>query len=259
MDMFASTPALRAPRDIWSPAISSLVDLRPTYPSPSFYASARSSAPSTPFRSRSDAGGSPSAPEKVEQPSQSEYPSPPDPQAKAATHPNLQLHLHVTWQSNLRLTLTTSLLINYPSPMFMSLPIKLSVTGLLFNGELVVAYEGERRRIHLCIVDELDPYSPLASDRPKRDTPSSSSTPPDPDDYAPGSAIGTSRTSKPLPIGQRLLPSIFIESEIGQADKHVLKNVTRVERFIQDVIRKTIEEELVFPNFHTVIIGEADS
>ena len=61
---------------------------------------------------------------------------------------------------------------------------------------------------------------------------------------------------KPLPIGQRLLPNIYIESEIGQADKHVLKNVTRVERFIQDVIRKSIVEELVFPNFHTLILGD---
>ncbi|EMD38141.1 hypothetical protein CERSUDRAFT_32712, partial [Gelatoporia subvermispora B] len=217
IDMFSSTPALRAPGDIWSPAFTSL-------------------------DTQSD--------------SSSLSPSPPAAQANAAAHPNLQLHLHITWHSNMRLTLTTSLLINYPSPMFMSLPIKLSVTGLLFNGEVVVAYEGERRRIHLCIVDELDPYSPLAGDRPKRDTPSSGSTPPDTDDYTPGSAAGTSRASKPLPIGQRLLPSIFIESEIGQADKHVLKNVTRVERFIQDVIRKTIEEELVFPNFHTVIIGE---
>ena len=65
-----------------------------------------------------------------------------------------------------------------------------------------------------------------------------------------------SRPAKPLPVGQRLLPSIFIESEIGKADNHVLRNVTRVERFIQDVIRKTIEDELVFPNFHTLILGE---
>ena len=62
--------------------------------------------------------------------------------------------------------------------------------------------------------------------------------------------------SKPPPIGQRLLPNIFIESEIGQADKHVLKNVTRVEKFIQDVIRKTVEEELVFPNFHTLVLPD---
>lgn len=134
--------------------------------------------------------------------------------------------------------------------MFMSLPIKLSVTGLVFNGELAVAYEGERRRIHVCILDDLDPYGP-AGDRPKRD--STHITPPEVDDEE-GHHHG--RPQKPLPVGQRLLPSIFIESEIGQADKHVLKNVTRVERFIQDVIRKTIEEELVFPNFHTLVMGD---
>ncbi|KAF9024377.1 hypothetical protein BDZ89DRAFT_1069193 [Hymenopellis radicata] len=155
-------------------------------------------------------------------------------------HPNLQLHFNISWHSDLRITLTTSLLINYPSPMFMSLPIKLSVTGLIFTGQVAVAYEGERRRVHLCILDEMDPYGPHP--HPKRD-----STPPDLDDPRP---------AKPPPVGQRLLPSIFIESEIGQADKHVLKNVTRVERFIQDVIRKTVEEELVFPNFHTLIMAD---
>ncbi|KAI0780525.1 hypothetical protein BD413DRAFT_682031 [Trametes elegans] len=208
MDPFHPTPFLRSPRDIWSPAITSLADLRPSYPSPSLYLSAMS-AP--------------------------------------APHPNLQLHLHITWHANLRLTLTTALLINYPSPMFMALPIKLSVTGLLFTGEVVVAYEGARRR---------------------RGTPSSGGTPTEVDDdvgVGPGTGLeggvgsGTgTRAGKPLPIGQRLLPTIDIESEIGQADKHVLKNVTRVERFIQDVIRKTVEEELVFPNFQTFILGDGD-
>ena len=171
--------------------------------------------------------------------------APPQPAAPAADeHPNLQLHLHVSWHSDLRLTLTTSLRINYPSPLFMSLPFKLSVTGLVFDGELAVAYEGGRR-VHLCVLDGLDPYGPSA----RRSAGSQGSTPPDPegDDDAQG--------AKPLPVGQRLLPEIFIESELGQADKHVLKNVTRVEKFIQDVIRKTIEEELVFPNFHTLVLG----
>ena len=160
----------------------------------------------------------------------------------ADEYPNLQLHLLVSWHSDLRLTLTTSLRINYPSPLFMSLPIKLSVTGLVFDGELAVAYEGGRR-VHLCVLDGLDPYGPSA----RRASGSQGSTPSDPEgDDAHG--------AKPLPVGQRLLPEIFIESELGQADKHVLKNVTRVEKFIQDVIRKTIEEELVFPNFHTLVL-----
>lgn len=205
-------------------------------------------------------------------PSASALPSsvPPEP-AGGSEQPDLQIHLHMTWPSNLRLTLTTSLRINYPSPMFMSLPIKLSVTGLLFTGEVAVAYEGSRRRVHLCILDDQDPYGPAVG-RPKRDKEGeagdgNSTNNPDGreageggmDDDGSGSGSrgsigGGQRRGKPLPIGQRLLPNIFIESELGQADKHVLKNVTRVERFIQDVIRKTVEEEFVFPNFHTLVL-----
>ena len=228
-------------------------------------------------------------------------------------YPNLQLHLHVNWQSNIRISIQTSLLINYPSPMFMSLPIRLSITGLVFNGELAIAYEGRKKRVHLCILDDLDPYGPAGSRRMSNSSLNSnapgvgvdqcnSSTPPEPDDsiITGGSKLGLgdlsssglgnatfpsaipnmnstpsttstsgggplgynptthTRPAKPgLPIGQRLLPSIFIESEIGQVDRHVLKNVTRVEKFIQDVVRKTVEEELVFPNFHTLVMGES--
>ena len=222
----------------------------------------RSPSPATPFtagffrRPSNDLSSQipqPSSRSLSEQHSLQEIPQQSSQQQSQDSHPNLQLHLHINWHSNLRITLTTSLLINYPSPMFMSLPIKLSVTGLVFTGELAVAYEGQRRRVHLCILDDLDPYGP-AGDRAKRD--SAGHTPPELlDDESPLSGVPP-RPSKPLPVGQRLLPSIFIESEIGQADKHVLKNVTRIERFIQDVIRKTLEEELVFPNFHTLLMDD---
>ncbi|KAH9484448.1 Mitochondrial distribution and morphology protein 12 [Psilocybe cubensis] len=273
-DLYSSIPALRSPistpsADMWN-STPNLSDFRhrpqplwqstPMYPNPNpvtpfpagpmrrssshEYEHVGTEAQSNIPLSSSDSLSDPFPPNLEEQPEKQE--PPPNP------YPNLQLHLHVNWHSNLRITLTTSLLINYPSPMFMSLPIKLSITGIVFNGELAVAYEGQRKRIHICILDDLDPYGP-AGDRPKRD--STISTPPELDDDSPPPST-PSRPSKPLPIGQRLLPSIYIESEIGQADKHVLKNVTRVERFIQDVIRKTVEEELVFPNFHTLVMGD---
>ncbi|KAL0945969.1 hypothetical protein HGRIS_012247 [Hohenbuehelia grisea] len=268
-----------APRDIWNAGMSlpSLADFRAPWPpsAPPIY---RSPTPATPFSplqrshhssqaeiTRNSSYNAPSHDANTD-PSSSQIPPKDPPNADAPPpklHPNLQVHLHVHWPSDLRITLTTSLLINYPSPMFMSLPIKLSVIGLVFDGELAVAYEGERRRVHVCILDELDPYGP-ACDRAKRDanplnrtssTQSAATNSPDVDDAH--SADTPPRPAKPLPIGQRLLPSIYIESEIGQADKHVLKNVTRVERFIQDVIRRTVEEELVFPNFHTLVMGDA--
>lgn len=269
-DMFASVPNLHGPRGAWSPALGGAYgDMRPMFPYASGYASPLMRPPLSAVTPRTSFGSifnarygadDPSPPVRdspVEIPSRA--PSPPaELPPPSNSQPNVQLHLHIGWHSNLRITFTTSLLINYPSPMFMSLPIKLSVTGLVFNGEVVVAYEGERRRVHLCVVDELDPYGPLSGDRQKRDTPSSTGTPAEQDDDIAGHAPAHAKPSKPLPIGQRLLPNIFIESEIGQADKHVLKNVTRVERFIQDVIRKTVEEELVFPNFHTLVLPEPE-
>ncbi|KAF8844542.1 hypothetical protein BDN67DRAFT_962915 [Paxillus ammoniavirescens] len=249
VDLFSSMSSLHpgSPRDIWSAgpmsmSMPTLGDFRsPPRPPPAFYRGPLTSPPDAFSVHGSASSAAPHYP-VTRDPSPSPDPLPPQQQSR----PDLQLHLHLNWHSNLRLTLTTSLLINYPSPSFMSLPIKLSVIGLVFNGEVAVAYEGSRGRIHVCILDELDPYGPAC--RRER---SQSSTPPDIDDDA-----GGKRERKPLPVGQRLLPSILIESEIGQTDKHLLKNVTRVERFIQDVIRKTIEEELVFPNFHTLVMGE---
>ncbi|KZT55515.1 hypothetical protein CALCODRAFT_437081 [Calocera cornea HHB12733] len=149
--------------------------------------------------------------------------------------PPLQLHFRLSYHSDLRLTMTTSLLINYPSPLFLSLPIKLHLTTLVLNAEFVVAYESVtgKRRLHFCLVDELE-----ASMR------SSSSV----------EHLSTIHTAeKPPSVGLRILPQIVIESEIGDADKHALKNVSRVERFIQDAIRTLVVDELVFPNFQTVV------
>lgn len=233
-DMFASTLALAPTRDMWNGAMSmpNLAGRSPFFAPPEQRSFAttppRASQPPSTHRTSSDASLDSLA-----------APSPPEPVSGTSSAPNLQLHLHINWHSNLRITLTTSLLINYPSPMFMSLPIKLSVTGLLFNGELAVAYEGDRRRVHLCILDGADPYGPAARRDSGSETPEEGSSPADEEPEA-----------RSRPIGQRLLPNIYIESELGQADKHVLKNVTRVERFIQDVIRKTVEDELVFPNYH---------
>ncbi|KAJ7087359.1 hypothetical protein B0H15DRAFT_781409 [Mycena belliarum] len=222
VDMFSSTPSLHTHPDIWNGGMSSLPSLGPAY----------SAWPNSPMY-RSPLAGPFSAP---------------------------LLHLNINWNADLRITLTTSLLINYPSPMFMSLPIKLSVTGLVFTGEVAIAYEGERRRVHLCILDDLDPYGPAAGgNRRKRDSVDSTPSDGEPDTLdSPMGGAYPRAASKPLPVGQRLLPSIYIESEIGQTDKHVLKNVTRVERFIQDVVRKTVEEELVFPNFHTLVMSEPE-
>ncbi|KAI1783641.1 mannosyl oligosaccharide glucosidase-domain-containing protein [Ganoderma leucocontextum] len=174
--MLHSAPFLRSPRDIWSPAFSNLADLRPSHPSPSLYLSAMSAVSNAPSRSISTSRTPPRLDRGVSQdelasqsPPSDPPPEPPAP--KPPQHPDLQLHLHIAWQSNLRL----------------------SVTGLFVNGEVVVA------------------YGPLGfgCDRPKRDTPSSG-TPVEAEDEVPP-----------------LLPTIYIESEIGQAAKTVQHRLVR--------------------------------
>ncbi|EAL18086.1 hypothetical protein CNBK1070 [Cryptococcus deneoformans B-3501A] len=155
-------------------------------------------------------------------------PSPPahpaglPPKASSSSIPSLQLHLRLSHASDLHLTLLTSLQVNYPSALFMALPLKLSITGFQLNADIVMAYSGEKNRVHLTIVD--DESNPAHKE------------------------------DKQIPLGQRLLSNLQIESEIGHADAHVLRNVGKVERFIVDVVRKTLVDELVFPNFHTVAL-----
>ncbi|CAO1620274.1 unnamed protein product [Parajaminaea phylloscopi] len=57
-----------------------------------------------------------------------------------------------------------------------------------------------------------------------------------------------------LTVGERLLPHITLESSVGQAEKHVLRNVGKVEKFLIELIRKAVEDELVWPNFYTLAL-----
>jgi distribution and morphology protein 12 len=130
--------------------------------------------------------------------------------------PSIQLHINLTHTSDLTLTLLTSLTVHYPASVFMSLPLKLSITGLQLAADIILAFDGEKNRVHLTILDEGD--------------------------------------EEGVPVGMRLLPEMRIDSEIGHSDAHVLRNVGKIERFIADVVRKTLVDELVFPNFHTIAL-----
>lgn len=136
--------------------------------------------------------------------------------------PSLQMHLSLVWPTTtFRLTVSTSLLINYPSPAFMSLPLTLSLTGFVMRAGLIVALEGEHQRAHVCLVEE--------------------------EQEREGEGEGKRNTA-----GLNILPSLTFESEVGEHEKHVLKNVGKVEKFVGEVIRKGLEDELVYPNYYTI-------
>ncbi|SPO23025.1 related to mitochondrial inheritance component mdm12 [Ustilago trichophora] len=137
--------------------------------------------------------------------------------------PSLQMRLSLVWPTTtFRLTVSTSLLINYPSPAFMSLPLTLSVTGFVMRSGLIVALEGEHQRAHVCLVEE--------EQEGEEDM----------------------NAGKRLSPGMNILPTVTFESEVGEHEKHVLKNVGKVEKFVAEVMRKGLEDELVYPNYYTI-------
>lgn len=168
-------------------------------------------------------------------PSPARAPAKPAPTSSSSI-PSLQLHLNLSHTSDLTLTLLTSLIVNYPSSVFMSLPLKLSITGLQLAADFVVAFDGDKKRVHITIVDDGGDSDHHHHHHHHNGTAS----------HLDGGAG--------VPIGQRLLPEMRIDSEIGHSDAHVLRNVGKVERFIADVVRKTLVDELVFPNFHTIAL-----
>lgn len=147
--------------------------------------------------------------------------------------PSVQVHLRVSYRGSLTLGLATSLLINYPAPNFMALPLGLTLSSLAFDGVCVVAFEGDRRRVHFSVLD------------------------PGPDVSGPSRTVGFVSNGNGIRngvgagaragAGARLLTDAVVESEVGQMDKHVLKNVGKVEKFVLSVVRQTLESELVFP------------
>lgn len=195
--------------------------------------------------------------------------------------PSLQLQLSVHWTSqSLRITLETSLLVNHPSPAFMSLPLTITITGLSLMSGGLLAFEVDpvtsARRVHFCLMVEEDEedesqsqdnlrhlkstdgdqsksrLSPTAYMRQSGAThplrrSSQSSIPATP--FGGSTSIGADSQAAP---GERILYNLNLETSVGQADKHVLKNVTKVERFVVSLVRKAIGDELVFPNFYSV-------
>ncbi|UZJ55112.1 hypothetical protein CBS101457_004432 [Exobasidium rhododendri] len=188
--------------------------------------------------------------------------------------PSLQLHLSLHWNtSSIRMTINTSLLINHPSPAFMSLPLSITITGLVLQAGGLLAFEVDpvtnTRKGHFCLVveeeeeegEEEGEQEVQVEDEPTDDVVDlaagsrsvpiaslrSKVTP------TPTTGIGsTFGMEQNISSGEKILSNITLETSVGQVDKHVLRNVAKVERFVISLVRKAIGDELVFPNFYSI-------
>lgn len=121
----------------------------------------------------------------------------------------------------------------------MSLPLALTLTGLALEGTLVVAYEGGSRRVHVSL---LEPPPSDDDDGAQGDSPTKPRGP-----GLLGAAGSRAHAASTTAGASRVLRAAHVESEVGQADRHVLRNVGKVEKFVVDVARRTLDNELVFP------------
>ena len=153
---------------------------------------------------------------------------------------DFQVMCHVKYAGDIRLSLTAEILLDYPMPSFVGLPLKLNVTGVTFDGVAVLAYI--RKRVHFSFLAPEDADALIGSERQEHED----------DDGRPRS--GDSSTAQKRHGG--LLQEIRVESEIGRKEdgKQVLKNVGKVERFVLAQVRRIFDEELVFPSFWTFLV-----
>ncbi|TAQ86596.1 hypothetical protein B7494_g5072 [Chlorociboria aeruginascens] len=140
---------------------------------------------------------------------------------------DLQTVFRVRYSGDVRLSLTTEILLDYPMPSFVGIPVKLNITGLSFDGVAVLAYI--RKRTHFCFLSPEDASATLGGD----------------DNEQRGD----------MKMGG-LFHEIKVESEIGQREggKQVLKNVGKVEKFVLEQVRRIFEDEFVYPSFWTFLV-----
>jgi hypothetical protein len=158
---------------------------------------------------------------------------------------DVQAVFRIRYSGDIRLNLTAEILLDYPMPSFVGIPLKLNITGLSFDGVGVTAHI--RKRVHFCF---LSPEDAMTAVGPDED---------DHEDDEPGvhGVDGDSHRHKDhkAKFGG-LLQEIKVESEIGGKDggKQSLKNVGKVERFVLEQVRRIFEEEFVYPSFWTFLV-----
>ena len=154
---------------------------------------------------------------------------------------DMQAVFRIRYAGDVKLLLTADILLDYPMPSFVGIPVKLSVTGLTFDGVGVVAYI--RKRVHFCFLSPEDAMVAVGAE--------------DGDGEGGGEGVGGlgAGGAKAAKMGG-LLHEVRVESEIGQREggKQSLKNVGKVERFVLEQVRRIFEEEFVYPSFWTFLV-----
>lgn len=167
---------------------------------------------------------------------------------------DIQAVFRIKYSGDVKLLLTADILLDYPMPSFVGIPLRLSITGLSFDGVGVVAYI--RKRVHFCFLSPDDALAAIgADDNDQASTTNEGAGDDNNNNNNNGGTAGGGGTRPNSKMGG-LLQEIRVESEIGQREggKQSLKNVGKVERFVLEQVRRIFEEEFVYPSFWTFLV-----
>ncbi|KAH7394326.1 hypothetical protein BKA66DRAFT_509630 [Pyrenochaeta sp. MPI-SDFR-AT-0127] len=153
---------------------------------------------------------------------------------------DIQIVAHVQYSGDIKMSLTAEILLDYPMPSFVGIPLKLNITGITFDGVAILAYI--KRRAHFCFLSPDDADALVGSEN----------------GFSGLQTDAQGRTPQPVQRPQigGLLENIKVESEIGGqgSGKQVLKNVGKVESFVLEQVRRIFEDEFVYPSFWTFLV-----
>lgn len=159
---------------------------------------------------------------------------------------DIQFILEIDYKGSAAIEITVNLLVNYPSTHFITLPIKLNITDLVIHSLAAVAYlENSVFLSFLCDLNDTESdYFSSPTQRPSTDSSSYGSQQPlfnggNITDYA------TSSNKERMDV----IKSVKIESEIGEIETNVLRNVGKVEKFLVEQLRSIIRDETAWPSW----------
>ncbi len=154
---------------------------------------------------------------------------------------DVQIVTRLKYAGDVKLSLTADILIDYPMPSFVGIPLKLNVTGMTFDGVAIVAYI--KTKAHFCFLSPEDADALIGGDV-------------DLDMTVDERQLDGQQSSGSRRAVGGLFEEIKVESEIGQRmnGKQVLKNVGKVEKFVLEQVRRIFEDEFVYPSFWTFLV-----
>ncbi|CDR41237.1 CYFA0S06e04588g1_1 [Cyberlindnera fabianii] len=151
---------------------------------------------------------------------------------------DIQFLVELEYKGDVSIELHVDLLLNYPSPGFIKLPVKLRIVDLGIHSLAVISHVNKVVYISfLCDVTDEQFDSLLAN---------------------PQQLVSRDQSYRPR---IDIIRTLKIESEIGdsQGDGSVLRNVGKVEKFLTDMLRQVLRDELAWPGWISLDFNDEES